>query len=90
MDNAANNIDLPSVSVCMPCYNAALYIRECVESVLAQSFADFELVAVDDGSTDSTVAIIKSFPDKRIRLVEREHGYIHPSTLPCTLQEAST
>lgn len=60
----------------MPCYNAALYIRECIESVLAQSFADFELVAVDDGSTDNTVATIKSFSDERIRLVEREHGYI--------------
>lgn len=76
MTGADKNITQPSISVCMPSYNAAPYIGECIASVLAQSFTDFELVIADDGSTDDTVAAIRRFADSRIRLVEREHGYV--------------
>ena len=61
----------PSVTVLMPAYNAGLYIREAMESVLAQTFTDFEFFIFDDGSTDVTPAILAAFDDPRIRLVSR-------------------
>ena len=59
------------VSVIMPAYNSEVYIRESIDSVLAQSFTDFELIVVDDGSTDTTAAIVKSYADSRIRLIRQ-------------------
>lgn len=50
----------PLISVCVPVYNAEPYIRTCVESILHQSFRDFEIVLVDDGSTDNSLAICQS------------------------------
>ena len=58
----------PEITVAMPAYNAASHLLEAIESILAQSFEDFELLVVDDGSTDNTLALAKSFDDKRIRV----------------------
>ena len=62
---------LPAVSVILPMYNAARYIRSCVESVLKQTFGLFELICVDDCSTDDTVKIVAEMAktDDRIRIV---------------------
>jgi glycosyltransferase involved in cell wall biosynthesis len=60
------------VSVCMPTYNGERYIRDSIESVLMQDFQDYELIIVDDASTDSTLEIINSFNDHRIRLHQNE------------------
>lgn len=61
----------PLVSFVMPAFNAAPFVRRAIESLLAQDFTDFEIVAVDDKSTDSTAAIIASMAesDSRIRLI---------------------
>ena len=53
----------------MAAYNAELFIKEAISSVLLQSFEDFELLIVNDGSTDQTVAAVQSFEDPRIRLI---------------------
>ena len=45
----------PKISVIVPVYNAERYIRQCLDSILTQDFADFELMIVDDGSTDSSL-----------------------------------
>jgi len=66
----------PEITVFMPLYNAASFLRDAIESVLRQTFTDFELLIVDDGSTDSSVHIVKSYRDDRIRLVELEHCFI--------------
>ncbi|MBV8663637.1 MAG: glycosyltransferase family 2 protein, partial [Hyphomicrobiales bacterium] len=58
-----------SVSVIMPTKNVASYIREAIASVIAQGGEVGELIVVDDGSTDETDSIVRSFPDDRIRLV---------------------
>jgi glycosyltransferase involved in cell wall biosynthesis len=60
----------------MPVHNVAPYVRPAVESLLAQTFADFELVVIDDGSTDGSGDIIRSYGDPRIRLFrhERQRG----------------
>lgn len=58
------------VSVIMPVYNREKFIQETIESILNQTYTDFELIIVDDGSSDKTKAIIKSIDDSRIVLVE--------------------
>ena len=61
--------DPPTVTVLMTVYNGLPYLREAVESVLNQTFSDFELLLVDDASTDGSVDCIRSYGDPRIRLV---------------------
>lgn len=63
----------PKVTVVMPAYNRERYIREAIDSVLAQSFADFELIVVDDGSSDGTAAVVGAIRDPRVRCVQQEH-----------------
>ena len=57
-----------SVSVCLPTYNGAAFIEETLRSIVNQSYQDFELVVVDDGSTDATLDLVQSFSDPRIQL----------------------
>ena len=57
-----------AVSVCLPTYNGAAYIEAALRSILHQTYQDFELLVVDDGSTDATLDIVRSFSDPRIRL----------------------
>lgn len=61
----------PAVSVLLPVYNAQRTIEAAITSILRQSFEDFELLIVNDGSTDESARIIKIFRDRRIRLIER-------------------
>ena len=56
----------PAISVVLPAYNCEKYIGEAIHSVLRQTFPDFEFIIINDGSTDKTEEIIRSFPDKRI------------------------
>jgi glycosyltransferase involved in cell wall biosynthesis len=65
------NIDNPLVTVLMPAYNAEKYIAEAISSVLKQSFTDFELLIINDGSTDETEKVINSFNDPRIASVSQ-------------------
>ncbi len=67
------NINNPKVTVLMPAYNAGKYISEAIKSVLEQSFTDFELLVINDGSTDDTEKIICSFKDPRIVLINQEN-----------------
>jgi glycosyltransferase involved in cell wall biosynthesis len=63
----------PAISVLMPVHNGELTLAEAIQSILAQTFRDFELIAVDDGSTDSSPTILKKFAarDNRIRVISR-------------------
>ncbi|MGF6690213.1 glycosyltransferase involved in cell wall biosynthesis [Metapseudomonas resinovorans] len=70
----SNEGPAPFFSVVMPVYNRERYVRQAIESVLAQDDADFELVVVDDGSTDRSVQIIRSIQDPRVRLLHNHHG----------------
>jgi glycosyltransferase involved in cell wall biosynthesis len=60
----------PTVSVIMAVYNGARYVRGAIDSILAQTFTDFEFVIVDDGSSDRTPEILASYEDPRIKIVE--------------------
>ena len=56
----------------MPAYNAEKYIKEAIESILNQTFSNFEFIIIDDGSIDATEEIIKSFKDSRIVYIKNE------------------
>ena len=63
-------------SVIVPCYNVSAYIRQCIESILSQTFADFELILVNDGSKDCTLEILKEYEagDVRFRVIDKPNG----------------
>ena len=61
---------MPQVSVILPTYNRAYCIQRTIDSVLNQTFSNFELLIVDDASTDNTVNLINALADPRIRLLE--------------------
>jgi glycosyltransferase involved in cell wall biosynthesis len=63
----------PTVSVVMSVYNGEKYLRDSIESILNQTYKDFEFIIIDDGSTDRSKQIIQSYSDKRIRLISREN-----------------
>ena len=63
-------MSMPKVTVLMPVFNGERYLQEAIASILGQTFTDFELLIIDDGSTDKSTGIIKSFTDKRIQLVK--------------------
>ena len=73
-------IDLgkPLVSVLLPCYNAAATLSEAIESLQRQTLENFEIVAVDDGSTDETLALLEAFAkrDNRVHVFAQPHGGI--------------
>ena len=66
----------PSVSIITPCYNGERYVKETIESVLAQTYTDWEMLVIDDGSQDQSAAIIQSYADKdpRIQLISQENA----------------
>jgi glycosyltransferase involved in cell wall biosynthesis len=65
----------PRVSAVLPCYNAAAFVAEALESLLAQNYRDFEVLALDDGSSDTTLAILQSFAarDSRVQAIACPH-----------------
>ena len=78
----------PRVTVFIPVYNRERYLVETLDSVLAQSFTDFEVVLVDDGSVDRSIEIIEAYQDPRIRLFRNEKNLGIPRTRNRGLEEA--
>lgn len=64
---------MPRVSVIIPTYNTAEYIPQAIESVLNQTYSDWELIVVNDGSTDSTASVMNQFDDPRVRYIYQTH-----------------
>lgn len=62
----------PKVSIVMPVYNRRKYLPEAIESILSQSFKDFEFLIINDGSTDGTIEILSRYRDPRIRIIDNE------------------
>ena len=73
----------PKISVILPVYNAQSYLRESIESILTQSYEDFELIMINDGSTDSSLSIMESYKDQRIRIINQSNA-----GLPISLNRA--
>jgi glycosyltransferase involved in cell wall biosynthesis len=74
---------MPRVSVIIPAYNAARYLGETIESVVNQTYADWELIIVDDGSTDTTVAVARGYvaADPRISIVQQPNAGPAPARM---------
>ena len=68
--------NIPKISVIIPVYNAEKYLYRCIDSVLAQTYQDFELLLIDDGSKDSSGAICDEYAakDARVRVFHKENG----------------
>ena len=66
----------PKVSVVIPVYNSAKFLRPCLDSIVSQSFSDWEVVAVDDGSSDESPAILDEYAakDSRFKIIHKENG----------------
>ena len=68
----------PKVSILVPCYNVGKYLPQCLDSIVNQTLKDIEIIVINDGSTDSTLDIIKQYAknDKRIKIIDKENeGY---------------
>ena len=81
---------MPKVSVVLPCYNVEQYVRECLESALAQTLKDIEIICVNDGSTDNTLAILQEYAQKdvRVKVIDKENsGY--GSSMNCGVDAAT-
>ena len=86
---AAMAMSTPKISVLLPVYNGLPFLREAVESILGQTFSDFELLVIDDGSTDGSTAYLEALADPRLRLFRRAHTGLIPG-LNFGLAEART
>jgi len=64
----------PLVSVIIPAYNAENYIEKAIQSVLEQTYPNFEVIVIDDNSTDRTVDVVREFRDERIKLLVNEQN----------------
>ena len=80
---------MPVVTVLMPVYNGAAYLREAMDSILHQTYHDFEFLIINDGSTDESENIIHSYQDSRIRYLKNETNIRLIATLNKGLKEAS-
>lgn len=65
---------MPELSIIMPLYNTERYVGQAVQSLLSQSYTDFELIIVNDASTDNSLEIVRSFDDSRIRILSNEQN----------------
>lgn len=66
----------PCITVLIPVYNAELYLKQAIDSVLSQTFTDFELLIINDGSTDSSLDILHSYSDDRLRIISQSNAGI--------------
>lgn len=79
----------PKISVLVPCYNVERYLRQCIDSILASTFTDMEVLCLNDGSTDSTLEILKEYAaqDQRVVIIDKPNsGY--GSTMNIGLEKA--
>lgn len=78
----------PKVSLIMKVYNGERYLREAIDSILAQTFCDFELLILDDGSTDGSADVVGEYSDERIRFLQNEQNMGLCATQNRALEEA--
>lgn len=71
---AAVGVKMPKVSVVMPVYNGVRFVAKAIDSVLAQDFEDWELIVINDGSTDGTADVLADFTDMRIHVISQANG----------------
>lgn len=71
-------ISKPAISILVPCYNVEKYLRECLDSIMNQTFTDYEAICINDGSTDTTLSILEEYAakDSRFKIIDKKNsGY---------------
>jgi glycosyltransferase involved in cell wall biosynthesis len=63
----------PVISICMPCYNAGKYVAEALDSVLAQTYPNIEIIVVNDGSKDSSAEVLERYRSRGIKVIHQEN-----------------
>jgi glycosyltransferase involved in cell wall biosynthesis len=81
---------MPRLTILMPAFNAASYITEAIDSLLNQTFTDFELWVIDDASTDNTLSIVKNYKDPRIKVLSNEANQGRVRTINGLVKEIQT
>lgn len=81
-------VKTPYISVILPVYNAEKYIAQSIQSILNQTFEDFELIVVDDGSTDQSLSIIQTFHDPRLLVLRHDRNLGYPFAMNTGLSHA--
>ena len=76
---------MTTLTITLPVYNGMPYLKDAVESVLAQTFADFRFLIIDDGSTDGTAEYLRSLNDPRLRVIIRENRGLGTTLEPAFL-----
>ncbi len=73
--NGQNEVSVPYISIIVPCYNVQEYLQECLDSLINQTFKNFEIICINDGSHDNTLQILKDYEskDKRIVVIDKEN-----------------
>lgn len=76
---------MPKISVIVPVYNTEKYLHRCIDSILAQTYTDFELLLIDDGSKDNSGAICDEYAakDSRVRVFHKENGGVSSARNLC-------
>ncbi len=82
------NNNVPKVSIVLPTYNGAKYIRQSIDSCLKQTYENIELIVVDDASSDDTPEIVRSYKDVRLKYIRHEKNRGLPASLNTGFQEA--
>lgn len=77
------------VSVALPVFNKAPYLKEALTSILAQTFRDFEIIAVDDKSTDESLAILRGIDDPRLKVVALDRNLGHPGATQVAIEQGT-
>ena len=80
---------MPKVSVILPMHNAERFLKKSIRSILAQSFSDFEVIIINDGSTDNSLRIVESFRDKRIKILNNSKKIGISNSLNLGIQNSS-
>lgn len=76
MDKSCNKFNSPMISVIVPIYNVSKYLEDCLQSILSQEYKDFEVLCINDGSTDNSADIVRKFEelDKRFKLIQQSNN----------------
>ena len=88
MKNIVDTFTRPLVSVIMPAYNVEAYIAQAIDSVLAQTYTEFEFLISDDASTDRTCDVVKCYADTRIKLIKQTKNLGYVGNMNTLLQAA--
>ena len=72
----------PKISIIVPIYNVEKYLSRCLESLLTQTFKDIEIIAINDGSTDSSLQILNNYAvkDDRLKVIDKANGGVSSAT----------